>query len=51
LLEPLAFRARSVEGLGTFAPHEQVLRLTPWDGQARSPGQLPWSDLTVITAA
>ena len=51
LAEPLAFRARWVEGLGTFTLAQHLLVLATWDYRALSPCFLPWTGLTVISAA
>jgi hypothetical protein len=51
LAEPLAFRARCVEGLGTFTVDKHVVRLRSWDGPPSSACQLPWTGLTVLPVA
>ena len=51
LAEPLAFRARCVDGLGTFTLDHPVIQLSGWDGPPLSSCHLPWSGITVLVAA
>jgi hypothetical protein len=51
LCEPLAFRARFVDGLGAFTLEPQTIRLAPWAGPDPPTCVLPWTGLTVLSAA
>jgi hypothetical protein len=51
LAEPLAFRGRSVDGLGTFTVEHGVIHLVAWDGPPVPSCRLPWTGVTVLAAA